>query len=89
MLLVCVVFVSKHKRCFFFLICIFCCFCNFLAPYQRPTLQKVEIPKTPKMNNAQNKDISKRAVSTVVLTNSALLLFGVVLKTVCAENTIK
>ena len=38
----------------------------------------MEISKTPKMKNAQK--TLKRAVSTVVLTNSALFLFGVSLE---------
>ena len=51
----------------------------------------MEIGKTAKMNNAEKKtDTLRRAISTIVFTNSVFFLFCVSLFFACfAENTIK
>ena len=85
-----------------FLHCIFfCCWCLFLLWYfvcvflifgylPKTYLEKLEIPKTPKMKKAEKTDILTRAASTGVLTNSVFFCFGVSLEFACfAENTIK
>ena len=53
------------------------CFLCFLATYQKTSLKHMEIPKTPKMRNAEKTDILTRAVSTVVFTNRVFCLFCV------------
>ena len=57
------------------------------ATYQKAPLQNFEIPQTPKMK-MHKKDISKRAVSTDMLANSALFVFGVSLKIVLLLKTL-
>ena len=77
-------FVLNHNLRLFVLLLVFCCcflvfvalvFCYFwiFAYLSKIISQNVEIPKTPKMKNAETKtDILTRAISTVVFINSVL-----------------
>ena len=76
--------------CFF----VFCCFgillfFDFWRPIKNIS-EKMEIPKTAEMKNAEKMDILTRAVSTVVFTNSVFFLLCVSLSFACfAGSTIK